>query len=412
MQSFPQVILHSNKIHAVKRFHPWVFSGAIKKKDGDLKEGTVVEVYSDKGEYLGIGHYGMGSIAVRIFSFNKVTALNDLWKQKFESAYRLRQVAGLAESTDTNAYRLLNAEGDGMPGLIVDWYNGTAVIQAHSKGMYNERENFVEAIKAVYGSRLKAVYDKSNASMHHKPAKQEEASDSDTQHSALNTQHSTDSYLYGKPSDDLVLENKHRVKVDWVGGQKTGFFIDQRDNRLLLSKYAAGKKVLNTFCYSGGFSVYAMGTGAKLVHSVDSSAKAIEWTDENIKLNANSASQHQSFVSDVFDFMKDADEDYDIMVLDPPAFAKGQSARHSAIKAYTRLNHTAFKKIKSGGIVFTFSCSQAVNPEMFQGAVTAAAIESGRNIRILHHLTQPADHPVSIYHPEGLYLKGLVLYVE
>ncbi|MES2620929.1 MAG: class I SAM-dependent rRNA methyltransferase, partial [Bacteroidota bacterium] len=302
------------------------------------------------------------------------------------------------ESKTTTAYRLINAEGDGMPGLIVDWYNGTAVVQCHSKGMNKEKASFVELLKEGYGDRLRAVYDKSAATLHHKV-------DSES------TNPHKDSYLFGHASETTILENNHHFKINWELGQKTGFFLDQRDNRELLSKYAKSKKILNTFCYSGGFSVYALKAGASLVHSVDSSAKAIDWTNENVALNTTSAN-HQSFAADVFDFMRTSNEAYDVIVLDPPAFAKGQSARHNAIQAYTRLNQAAFKKIKKGGIVFTFSCSQVVTPDMFTGSVTSAAIESGRNIKILHHLTQPADHPVSIFNPEGLYLKGLVLYVE
>lgn len=399
MQQFPSLILHANKSQAIKRFHPWVFSGAVKSKEGNPDQGDVVEVYSEKGEFLGIGHFGTGSVSARLFSFEKTSSLNDLWRKRFQQAFSLRKNIGLTESKTTNAYRLINAEGDGMPGLIIDWYNGTAVIQCHSKGMNAEKEKFVELLKEGYGDRLKVVYDKSAATLHHK-AETETA----------NPKH-TDSYLYGESSENVILENNHRFTVDWEKGQKTGFFLDQRDNRELLSKYASSKKVLNTFCYSGGFSVYALKAGASLVHSVDSSAKAIDWTNENVQMNSPSAN-HQSFAADVFDFMKTSAEEYDIIVLDPPAFAKGQSARHNAIQAYTRLNQAAFRKIKKGGIVFTFSCSQVVTPDMFTGAVTSAAIESGRTIKILHHLTQPADHPVSIFNPEGLYLKGLVLYVE
>jgi 23S rRNA (cytosine1962-C5)-methyltransferase len=311
----------------------------------------------------------------------------------------------LTESKTTNAYRLVNAEGDGMPGLIIDWYNGTAVIQCHSKGMNAEKEKFVEVLKSGYGERLNVVYDKSAATLNHK-------------HTTENSQPaavSTDGYLYTKnttpDSGVVVMENNHKFQVDWVQGQKTGFFIDQRDNRALLGKYAQGKSILNSFCYSGGFSVYALQAGASLVHSVDSSVKAIDLTNQNVKLN-NCIGKHESFSSDVFDFMKTSKEEYDIIVLDPPAFAKAQSARHHAIQAYTRLNQAAFKKIKKGGIVFTFSCSQVVDREMFTGAVTSAAIDSHRNIKVLHHLSQPADHPISIFNPEGLYLKGLVLYVE
>ena len=400
--SFLAIILHQQKTHALRRFHPWVFSGAIKKKPA-LNEGDIAEVYADNGEYLGTGHYGEGSIAVRIFSFEKVLPddLPALWQKKFNAAYQVRVPADLAESKSTNAYRLINAEGDGMPGLIIDWYNGTAVIQAHSKGMHGQKENFVHALQKLYGDRLLAVYDKSTSALH---VKRETASGGEAP--------ITDAYLLGSSGNESIQENNHSFKVSWEQGQKTGFFIDQRDNRALLAKYAAGKKVLNTFCYSGGFSVYAAKAGAATVHSVDSSARAIEWTNENMQLNGLASPQYEAITSDIFDFLKTAANDYEVVILDPPAFAKGQSARHSAIKAYTRLNRAAMDKIKPGGILFTFSCSQAVDTEMFAGAVTSAAIESRRNIRILHHLTQPADHPVSIYHPEGLYLKGLVLYIE
>jgi 23S rRNA (cytosine1962-C5)-methyltransferase len=401
MSKFPSVILHNNKTQAIKRFHPWVFSGAVKRKEGNPDQGDVVEVYADNGEFLGVGHFGTGSVSVRIFSFERIETLQELWKQRFQSAWSLRKTSGLAESKDTTCYRLINAEGDGMPGLIVDWYNGTAVLQAHSKGMHREKEYFVEALRDIYGNDLKAVYDKSAATLNHKYNETVEPAGA-----------TGDAYLYGGLSENVVLENGRRFKVDWQLGQKTGFFIDQRDNRLLLSKFSRGKKVLNTFCYSGGFSVYAATAGATLVHSVDSSVKAVDWTNENVQLNAISGVEHQAFAEDVFDFMKNAGSDYDLIILDPPAFAKGQSARHSAIKAYTRLNHSALQKIKRGGIIFTFSCSQVVSTEMFIGAVTSAAIESGRKVRVLHHLTQPADHPVSIFNPEGLYLKGLVLYVE
>lgn len=399
MAKYSALILHRNKAQAVKRFHPWVFSGAVKSRDGNPQQGDIVEVYSETGEYLGAGHYGTGSVSARLFTFEKITTLEELWRKKFMQAFAMRKNIGLTESKTTNAYRLINAEGDGMPGLIVDFYNGTAVVQCHSKGMNAEKEKFVGILKEGYGERLQAVYDKSAATLHHKP---EEV--------ASNPLYK-DGYLYGNASETVVLENNHKFKVDWIQGQKTGFFLDQRDNRQLLARYAPGKKILNTFCYSGGFSVYALKAGASLVHSVDSSAKAIDWTNHNVALNTPQGA-HEAFTADVFDFMKAGTEAYDIVILDPPAFAKGQSARHAAIKAYTRLNAAAFKKIKKGGLVFTFSCSQVVNPEMFTGAVTAAAIESGRNIQILHHLTQPADHPISIFNPEGLYLKGLVLHVN
>ena len=415
MQKYPSLVIHRNKTHALKRFHPWVFSGAVKKREGNPDQGDIVDVVSEDGEYLGTGHFGTGSVSARLFTFEKFTTLEDLWAQKFKHAFTLRRNIGLTENKNTNAYRLINAEGDGMPGLIVDWYNGTAVIQCHSKGMSAEKEKFVDVLKMGYGERLKAVYNKSAATLNHKPDdKKNEPADNTTTAKAdalVEKAKTTDGYLFGSSSPTVISENGHRFAVDWEQGQKTGFFLDQRDNRQLLSNYAHGKKILNTFCYSGGFSVYALSAGATLAHSVDSSAKAIELANRNIELNAHTGT-HESFTADVFDFMKASTEDYDVIVLDPPAFAKAQSARHHAIQAYTRLNAAAFRRIKKGGIVFTFSCSQVVNPEMFQGAVTSAAIESRRNIKVLHHLTQPADHPISIFNPEGLYLKGLVLFVE
>lgn len=393
---FSSVILHRHKTEAVKRFHPWVFSGAVKKADKGLQAGDLVEVFSEDGTYLGTGHYGTGSVSVRIFTFTRTSNLPQLWKDKLQSAYNLRLAAGLANSEQTNTYRLVFGEGDGLPGMIIDWYNGTAVLQAHSLGMHREAAAFTEALKEVYGTQLKAVYDKST----------------DALAKAEGVTASAGIYLYGSPATDTVKEYGHTFKVDWIAGQKTGFFIDQRENRHLLGTLSAGKKVLNTFCYSGGFSVYALAAGAELVHSVDSSAKAIDLANENVRLNNLDESRHQSFISDVFDFIRDADTDYDILILDPPAFAKHQSARHTAIKAYKRLNLAALKKIKKGGIIFTFSCSQVVNADMFTGAVASAAIESGRKISILHQLSQPADHPVSIYNREAQYLKGLVLFVE
>lgn len=393
MGQFPSIVLHRHKTEAVKRFHPWIFSGAIKRADKGLQNGDVVEVFSEDGTYLATGHFSTGSIAVRIFTFKQTNNLQALWLEKFAAALEVRRTAGLAGSRDTNVYRLIFAEGDGMPGLIVDYYNGTAVLQAHSVGMYNQRQHFTEALKTLYGNDLRSVYDKS----------------SNTLHGAADNP--ADGYLYGSSSPNLVTEHGHQFKVDWVLGQKTGFFVDQRENRQLLAHYSAGKKVLNTFCYSGGFSVYALKAGAKLVHSVDSSAKAIEWTNENVQLNFGDEARHQSYTQDIFDFLKASTEQYEVIVLDPPAFAKNMGARHNAIKAYSRLNAAALKRIAKGGILFTFSCSQAVNREMFEGAVASAAIESGRTIRVLHYLTQPADHPVSIFHPEGLYLKGLVLHV-
>lgn len=393
MGKFPAIVLHRHKAEAVKRFHPWIFSGAIKRADKGLQNGDVVEVFAEDGTYLATGHFSNGSIAVRIFSFEQTDDLNALWLKKFKAAYEVRRTAGLTDAKDTNVYRLVFGEGDGMPGLIIDFYNGTAVIQAHSLGMYKQRQQFAEALKAVYGNALQAVYDKSSNTLHGEES-------------------ATDGYLYGSAATNQVSEHGHLFKVDWVLGQKTGFFVDQRENRSLLAHYSTNRKVLNTFCYSGGFSVYALKAGATLVHSVDSSAKAIDWTNENVQLNFGSEAKHQSFTQDIFDFLKASTETYEVIVLDPPAFAKNMGARHNAIKAYSRLNAAALKRIAKGGILFTFSCSQAVNREMFEGAVASAAIEAGRTIRVLHYLTQPADHPVSIFHPEGLYLKGLVLHVE
>ena len=394
MPEFPRVILRNNKADAVRRFHPWIFSGAIKTLEPNVHDGDFVEVHTEKGEYLASGIYNSGNIAVKILSFQPVDDLDQLFLERVQSAYLLRKQIGLATSNQTNCYRLINAEGDGLPGLIVDWYNGTAVMQAYSVGMHEQRDRLVNALKTVYGSQLQAVYDKSGTVLHKSKAQAE------------------NQYLLGERTSGEVLEYGHRFVVDWEEGQKTGLFLDQRENRERLTHYVKDKKVLNTFCYSGGFSVYAIAAQARCVHSVDSSAKALEWTRQNVELNHLDAADHEIYAADVFDFLKTCDADYDVIVLDPPAFAKGLSARHQAVMAYKRLNAQAFAKVRSPGIVFTFSCSQVVPPDQFQGAVTAAAIESGRRIRVLDHLTQPADHPTSIYHPEGLYLKGLVLMVE
>jgi 23S rRNA (cytosine1962-C5)-methyltransferase len=394
MTSFSKIILHESKINAVKRFHPWIFSGAIKKKNDEIKEGEIVEVYSNSGEYLALGHYSPGNIAIKILSFKKVSDINYLFLEKFQNAYLTRKYIGLAASETTNCYRLINAEGDGLPGLIVDWYNGTAVVQAYSIGMFEQRSLIVDCLQKIYKQNLKAIYDKSASVLSKTQIKTE------------------NQYLFGSKNEGEVLEYGQKFYVDWEEGQKTGFYLDQRENRALLGKYATDKRVLNTFCYSGGFSVSAIQAGASFVHSVDSSAKAIEWATHNVNLNNPHNVPHETSAVDVFDFLKKCDEDYDTIVLDPPAFAKSLSARHQAVMAYKRLNKFAFERLRSPGILFTFSCSQVVQSDHFQGAVTAAAIESGRQIRVLHHLSQPADHPTSIYHPEGLYLKGLVLLVE
>jgi 23S rRNA (cytosine1962-C5)-methyltransferase len=340
----------------------------------------------------------MGSIAIKVLSFQPVESMQSLLRDRLQQAFILRKQLGLIDNPETNCYRLINSEGDGLAGLIIDVYGETAVLQCHSLGTYGYRQEIAEILKEIYGDRLQAVYDKSSATLSRK---------SQTQ--------SQDGLLIGEKSTDSaeVLEYGYRFIVDWERGQKTGFFLDQRENRRLFGKYATGKKVLNTFCYSGGFSVYAVAAGAREVHSIDSSVKAMEWTNRNIAANFDAERQanHTSFTGDVFDFLKQCDRDYDAIVLDPPAFAKSLSARHSAMQAYRRLNLQAMSKLKSGGLLFTFSCSQVVNVENFSGAVTAAAIESGRTIKVLHHLTHPADHPTSIFHPEGAYLKGLVLSV-
>jgi 23S rRNA (cytosine1962-C5)-methyltransferase len=388
-----RVILSSGKDQSLRRFHPWVFSGAIKKIKGPVQEGDIVDVYSNQDEYLGTGHIQDGSIAVRIFSFEQIDPKIDFWKAKIQKAFDYRKNIGVAGNKDTNVFRLVYAEGDGMPGMIVDFYNGVAVLQAHSIGFHIQRQEIANALKEVMGDQLKAVYDKSSESLHR------------------DGQDYPNSYLLGSSvGDGEIIENGNKFYVDWETGQKTGFFIDQRDNRALVAKYAKGKDVCNTFCYTGGFSVYAGNAGANLVHSVDSSKKAMALTDRNIELNG--IKNHTSFAMDTFDFLKDKDGAYDIIILDPPAFAKHMSAKHNAVMGYKRLNAEAIKIIRPGGLLFTFSCSQVVDRRLFFDTVMSAAIVAKRNVRVMHHLTQPADHPVNIFHPEGEYLKGLVLYVE
>jgi 23S rRNA (cytosine1962-C5)-methyltransferase len=390
-----KIFLKPGKEQSLKRFHPWVFSGAIGKSEGNPEEGDEVNVYSADGEFLAMGHCQIGSIAVRILSFEEVNPDFDFWKMKIEKAWNLRKSIGITENAETNVFRLVHAEGDGMPGLIVDFYNGTAVIQMHTVGMFLVREMLVKALKNVVGEQLKAVYDKSAKTL---PFKADISSE--------------DGYLLGEGGETEVLENGLRFRVDWLEGQKTGFFIDQRENRLLVQHFSKNRDVLNMFCYTGGFSFYAMKGGARLVHSVDSSAKAIELTNQNVQLNFAGDTRHEAFAADAFEFMRNIKDKYDLIILDPPAFAKHRDAVHQALQAYKRINTRAFEQIRNGGIVFTFSCSQVVSKEKFREAVFSAAAISGRNVRILHQLTQPADHPVSIYHPEGEYLKGLVLYVE
>jgi 23S rRNA (cytosine1962-C5)-methyltransferase len=388
--TYHKVLLKHGKEVFIERRHPWIFSGALQPIKDKIADGSLVEVFSALNEYLATGHYFSGSIAVRILTFNQQLIDFQFWKNKIENAFQYRNSLGLINNAETNCFRLINAEGDGLPGLIVDYYNGTAVFQAHTSGIYAQKEIIAEALQSVLGNSLKAVFDKSDKTL----------------------QNTTNQYLFGKPESDEVLEYGNRFKVNWETGQKTGFFLDQRDNRKLLAHYAKDKTVLNAFCYSGGFSVYALNAGAKKVDSVDVSKTAMELTDNNIALCDNGAARHQSYTADVLEFLQKQETQYEVMVLDPPAFAKNISTRHNAVQGYKRLNTMGLKKIAKGGILFTFSCSQVVDRELFYHTITAAAIEAKRNVRVMHHLNQPADHPVNIFHPEGHYLKGLALYVE
>jgi 23S rRNA (cytosine1962-C5)-methyltransferase len=388
------ITLKKGKEFSLQRFHPWVFSGAVQKMEGKITDGAWVEVKDFKSDPLGFGHYQNGSIAVRMISFEVEKPNEFLYDAKFGRALHLRQVSGLP-SAYTNCFRLIHAEGDGLPGLVIDYYEGNVVMQAHSMGMHNDRQEITQALQRVLKQNLKAVYYKNQLTV---PGKIREAK--------------TDGYLFGMATlPYAVKESDHTFLVDWESGQKTGFFLDQRENRRLLADFSRGKKVLNTFCYTGGFSVYALQAGAALVHSVDSSEKAIELTRKNIELNGFDANQHTCFVEDTFDFLKDKKDQYDLIILDPPAFAKHRDAKHQAVKGYQRLNAEAIKTIKSGGLLFTFSCSQVVDRQLFYDTVTSAAIQVSRDVKVLCHLSQPADHPVSIFHPEGEYLKGLVLSV-
>ena len=392
-----QIILRPRKEESLKRFHPWVFSGAIAKTGQGIQEGDIVRVFSASGEFLGVGHYQVGSISVRILSFTDETINEDFYARRISSAYRMRMKIGLLHAGN-NTFRLIHGEGDHLPGLIIDMYGKTAVVQAHSVGMDGDKEKIVDALQRVLGKdNLENIFYKSEGTL---PFKAGIEADND--------------YLLGGQNvDPVALENGLRFNIDWLRGQKTGFFIDQRENRRLLEKYAAGKDVLNMFCYTGGFSVYALRGGARSVHSVDSSAKAVSLTDENIRLNFGEEPRHTSFSEDAFKFLKASTANaYDLIVLDPPAFAKHRGAISNALQGYKRLNLAALEKIKQEGILFTFSCSQAINKEQFRLAVFSAAAISGRKVSILHQLTQPADHPINIYHPEGEYLKGLVLCVE
>lgn len=393
--SNPIITLKRGKEDSLNRFHPWVFSGAIATMPESLEEGDIVDVVTHDGRHIGVGHYQIGSIMVRILDFGNTAIDQSFFATRLAEALKLRKALRLNRE-DNNAYRLVHGEGDFLPGLIVDIYGNTAVIQAHSPGMHFARTDIANALTSLEGIDIKNVYYKSETTLPYK--------------AHLDPQND---YLIGGFETNVAIENGLKFHVDWLKGQKTGFFVDQRDNRSLLEHFALGRRVLNMFCYTGGFSFYAMRGGAELVHSVDSSAKAITLTDANVELNFPGDTRHKSFAEDAFKFLDSMEKDsYDLIVLDPPAFAKHRSALKNALRGYQRLNAKAFEKISSGGILFTFSCSQAVNKDQFRLAVFSAAAQSRRKVRILHQLTQPADHPINIYHPEGEYLKGLILYVE
>jgi 23S rRNA (cytosine1962-C5)-methyltransferase len=394
MLPYPKIYLHKGKEISSKRKHHWIFSGAIARKDEHLDNGTLVQVFGFKNEFLGIGHYQNGSIMVRLISFEEQLIDENFWLDRLTAAWQVRKQLGLTDHPHTNVYRLIHGEGDGLPGLIIDFYNGTAVLQAHHVGMHRHVEEISKALQQVYGSTLKAVYDKSAETL------------------PKNIEPLENKLVFGNPETSEVVEYGSKYEIDWKKGQKTGFFVDQRENRHLLGQYSRDKKVLNTFCYSGGFSIAALQAGAAEVHSVDISQKAIDLTDKNLALNQGFSGTHQSIVADVVKYIREIQLDYDIIVLDPPAFAKNIKSRHNAVQAYKRLNAEALKRIRPGGILFTFSCSQVVDKYLFTNTLTAAALEVGRSVRILHNLSQPADHPINIFHPETEYLKGLVLYVE
>lgn len=395
MANYHSVYLKKGKDESLKRRHPWVFSGALSRVDEGIVEGDIVKVVSCEGEILGVGHFQLGSIAVRMLAFEDVEIDESFWSSRLALALNMRASIGLMENKQGNTFRLVHGEGDQLPGLVIDCYGDTAVIQAHSVGMHESRMAISNSLMQLKGLNIKNVYYKSETTLPYKAGVETE-----------------NGFLVGDNADDVAVENGLRFHIDWLRGQKTGFFIDQRDNRQLLENYAKGKNVLNMFCYTGGFSVYALRGGAKLVHSVDSSEKAISLTRQNVELNFPADSRHEAFCEDAFRFLDKATTKYDLIILDPPAFAKHRHALHNALKGYTRLNAKGIEMVKPGGIVFTFSCSQAVSKEQFQAAVFTAALRARRNVRILHQMHQPADHPINIYHPEGEYLKGLVLYVE
>ena len=394
MSQYRKIYLKKGKEDSLLRYHPWIFSGALHHMDEGISEGDIVRVVNAKGDFMAVGHYQDGSIAVRVLSFSDVAIDAQFWESRLSSALGMRQAIGLAlhDEASNNAYRLVHGEGDHLPGLIIDIYGKTAVMQAHSIGMHVNRHDIVSALMKVMGGRISHVYYKSETTL---PFMEPE-----------------NGFIVGGSDDNTASENGLLFHVDWLRGQKTGFFIDQRENRALLERYVQGRRVLNMFCYTGGFSFYAMRGGAAVVHSVDSSAKAIELTKANVELNFPHDPRHEAFCEDAFKYLEQRGDGYDLIILDPPAFAKHRGALHNALKGYTRLNEKAFEKIEKGGILFTFSCSQVVTKDHFRNAVFTAAAQAHRKVRILHQLHQPADHPVNIYHPEGEYLKGLVLYVE
>lgn len=389
------IYLKKGKEDSLLRFHPWIFSGAIDRCEGEIEDGEKVCVYTSAGKFIAMGHFQKGTIAVRVLSFDNVMAGEGFWHDKIRSAYEMRKAVGIADNPHNNTYRLVHGEGDGMPGLIIDCYGPTAVMQAHSVGMHKDRKDVARALVDVMEGQIKNVFYKSETTLPFIKGEGQE-----------------NGFLFGGDEDDVAMENGLRFHVDWLHGQKTGFFIDQRENRMLLEKYAQGKHVLNMCCYTGGFSFYALRGGAALVHSVDSSEKAIQLTNENVVLNFPNDTRHAAFCDDAFRYLDHTRQEYDLIILDPPAFAKHRGALHNALKGYIRLNNKAFEIIRSGGLLFTFSCSQVVTKDNFRNAVFSAAAQAKRKVRILHQLHQPADHPINIYHPEGEYLKGLVLYVE
>ncbi len=398
-----KIYLKHGKDESLRRFHPWIFSGAIHHTSAQPEEGEIVEIYTAEGEYIATGHFQIGSIMVRVLTFTHETIDQQFYERKLAIALDVRRSIGLAPSTRsatenspcTTAFRLVHGEGDNLPGLVIDIYGKTAVMQAHSVGMHHDRQIIAAALQQVMAGSVENIYYKSETTLPYKAELGQE-----------------NVFLLGGSTDDIAVENGLKFHVDWLHGQKTGFFVDQRENRRLLEQYSRGRNVLNMFCYTGGFSFYAMRGGARLVHSVDSSQKAIDLTNANVQLNFPDDPRHEAFAEDAFRFLDRMQTPYDLIILDPPAFAKHKDALRNALKGYTRLNRKAFEKIQPGGILFTFSCSQAVNKDQFRAAVFTAAAMAGRHVRILHQLHQPADHPVNIYHPEGEYLKGLVLYVE